>query len=301
MAKPSFSLANSLTKFSGNKEENLEFFLNNLEQISLLEKWDINKKSLILKLNLSGQALKVVSEAKISIENEYNDIVKILKDKFLTKLNFAQIQCNFNSLKQQANQSIKSLAEEVEKITNDFLNINNNSDVQSLALASKMKAQKLLDAMRPDIRLEVMKRGETDFNNIAKIATDVERALSLHENHVNVITKSTEIDMLLKSQIESNKKIEELTQKIENLTKKQSSDQSGSSSNNNRYSCHICSKFHKTTDCWYYPTNSNSNVNNTNKRYQPYDRQNNNYRGVSRNFRGRRNLRNNNIQRRNLN
>lgn len=303
MAKNNFSMANSLQKYSGLKEENLEFFLNNLEQISEIEKWDSKKKTLILKLNLSGNALRVVSESKTSVDNEYEDIVKLLRGKFSRHISYAEIQGKFNSLMQKPNQNIRSLLEEVETITNDYLDIGVNSSEETLKLAAKMKSQKLLDSMRPDIRIEVMKRGATEFKNIGKIAIDVENALSISDNHVNSITKSSEIEILLKNQIESNKKIEELTRKLDELTKTKAVnnvvENQANESRNQRVTCHICNKLHKTTDCWYYPKNEYNN-----QRYVPYNRNNNgnNFRrGYGRQFRNRNNFRRRGGRQNNLN
>lgn len=298
MAKNMYSLASSLQIFTGTIDENLNFFLNNLEQIADLEKWDIRKKALILKLNLSGNALKVISEAKINPDDEYNELVKLLKEKFSKKTNFAESQSKFNSLSQKPNQSIRDLIEEVDRTTNEYLEINRDSNSETLNLALKMKSQKLLDSMRPDIRVEVMKRGATNFQEIGKIAKDVENALNLNDHHLNNLTKSTEIELMLKSQIESNKRIEELTKKIENLSnvKAVNNIAQSNASNSQSISCHICCKRHLTTDCWYYPTNVNRN---NNRKFKPYDRTNFR-RGFGRNYRNRGNHSNNN-RRGNLN
>lgn len=285
MAKSAYSLANSLQTFKGSKEENLNFFLNNLEQIAQLEKWDNKKKSLILKLNLAGEALKVVSEAKTNVDMEYECIVKLLKDKFSRKLSYTELQSKFNSLIQKPNQSIRNLIEEVEKATDEYLEINGDSNEQTLSLARKMKSQKLLDSMRPDIRIEVMKRGASNFNEIGKIAIDIENAISMNEAHLNNVTKSSEIEILLRSQIESNKKIEELTQKINDLTKTKSVNNISQSNklNQPKITCHICSRNHITTECWYYPKNYN-----VNNKFKPYERSRSSFRrGFNRNFRKR--------------
>lgn len=299
MARNNISLASSLTKFSGEDNENLEFFVKNFEQISEIEKFDAQKKALILKLNLAGKALKLISDSNLSADNEYEQIIKILRTKFHNKLNYAQIQGKFNSLVQKPNQDIKNLTEEVEKITDLYLDLNKDSQEETLKLAAKMKAQKLLDAMRPDLRLEVMKRGAIEFSEISKIACDIENALSIPNNHINNINKSSDIDLLLKSQLESNQKIQELTDKVNELTRINPVNNVIASNNNRntKYTCHICFKGHITTDCWYYPNNT------TNKRYQPYNNNNNdrnNRRGnFSRNFRGRSNFRRFNNRRNN--
>lgn len=279
MAKHNYSLANSLQKFTGSKDENLEFFINNLEQIADIEKWDDKKKALILKLNLSGNALKVVSETRVAEDKEFEEIVKLLRQKFSKKLNYSEIQNKFNALTQGPNQSIKSLIEDVDRVTKEYLEINNDSNEQTLKIAAKMKSQKLIDSMRPDIRLEVMKRGETEFDKIAEIAINVENALNNTQHCVNNLAKSSEIELLLRNQIESNKKIEELTEKLDSLTKMKTVNNVSQSNTVNKaqYTCHICFKGHITTDCWYYPNQSNPNQSKfSNQRFQPYERDNRN-------------------------
>lgn len=292
MAKFNISLANALSKFSGEKDENLDFFLKNLEQISELEKWDANKKALILKLNLSGRALKEISETNFKEDNDYDEIVKLLKKKFTKKLNFSEIQAKFNELSQKPNQCISDLIDKVNHVTNEYLEITNESNDETKQIALKMKSQKLLDAMRSDIRVEVMKRGAHDFETIAKIAKDVEFAMNTNEFQINNVTRAPEIEILIKNQIESNKKIEDLTQKLDKLTQTKMVNNTVSNSNSTaNVTCHICSKRHLTTECWYYPNNQLPNQNNNNQRYNPYNK---NKRGRNANFgRNRRNQRNN--------
>lgn len=274
------SLASNIQKFSGETSENINVFLDTLRQLGQLEQWSPQRKYLILKLNLAGKALEYVNN-NVSISNldNFDELAEALTKKFKKSRSFAEIAQNFSNLVQKPNQSVGALVEEISQTTDLYLEINENSSLDTVKLAERLKAQKLVEALRPEIRFEVLKLGVSKFSEIAKAAKNTELALNNVPLQMNNIAKSTDIEIILKNQIENNKAIQNLTDKLEQEQHKQvnnvhsrdtevynprpnfrerninHNNYRGRGQQRNRVSCHICGKPHITTKCWYYPTN----------------------------------------------
>jgi hypothetical protein len=295
----SLSLASNIPTFSGADKENLNFFLDNINQVANLEKWPNSKKLLILKLNLSGKALEFVSNSpKIDNIENFEDLANLLKEKFSKKHNFADILNKFSTIQQRQNQSVTELVEEISNLTDLYVGITSHSSLETINLSEKLKAQKLIDALRGDIKLDVMKMGLTTFQEIAKAAKNIEKALNTAEvDCSNNLVKDSELTLILKNQIENNKKIQELSNRLEQqsvpkeVNNLQSTNSNVNNSNSN-ISCHICGKPHWTTKCWYYPR-TRGNANNAFKAKSRFFRGRGSYsrsRGNSRYFRNSSNL-----------
>lgn len=167
-----------------------------------------------------------------------------------------------------------SLIEEIETSAEIYLGMNEKSSEETIKLAEKIKCQKLLEALRPEIRIEVLKRGYGKFVNIAKAAKNVEIALNNADAYCNNITKNSEIDLLIKSQTETNKTLLELKTKMDETQIRHSNntvlENTAKKINVYNVTCHICNKHHKTTDCWYFPTNDRQKRHNFKPKFRGY-------------------------------
>lgn len=271
------SLASNISAFSVAEGENLDFFLENINQVAILEKWPPERKFLVLKLNITGDALRFISShPRINSMKTFEDLTNLLKTKFAKEKNFAQLQNSFKNINQRQGQSVNELVDEIEDKANSYLGLNDTSSNEMSQMAEKIKSQKLLDALRPEIRVEVMKMGCTKFSDIAQNAKNVERALNVVDLTSNNLSQSTTFDLLLRSQDQTNSALNELTKKFEESQNKIVNNVQAQLSNQrnteNRISCHICQKNHLTTQCWDFP------------RYQSQSQ--NNYRSSFRRFRG---------------
>lgn len=104
---------------------------------------------------------------------------------------------------------------------------------------------------------------------------NIERALDAQAVILNNTVQSNnyEINAIMQSQLDKDRQLFELKNEIEKLKAEKSSKNVNTNQNIPQISCHICSKRHLTTDCWYFP-HQNSNLAN-------YDEQNHQ---VSNNF-----------------
>ncbi|GBL75889.1 Transposon Tf2-9 polyprotein [Araneus ventricosus] len=254
------SLISSLTPFKGGNE-NFDFFIKQFIEIAKIEKWSEAKKILVLKLNLKDEALKfLVSNPKFEEINHFDSLVKKLEEKFCKKPNFEEAQRQFNNLKQKVSQSISDLAEQVSSTTDKFSNPNNSEEENIINLTEKLKLSKFIEALRPDIRVEVKKLGPKNFKSAVAIAKNINNALSDDGAEINVTDSG--INQILSQQLSTNKQILELSEKVnaissQNLCVNSLTESPATNSNNvqsNQQSpCQICGKLnHKANNCFHY-------------------------------------------------
>ncbi|GBM14709.1 Retrovirus-related Pol polyprotein from transposon 17.6 [Araneus ventricosus] len=254
------SLISSLTPFKGGNE-NFDFFIKQFIEIARLEKWGEAKKILVLKLNLKDEALKfLVSNPKFEEIDNFDSLVKKLEEKFCKKPNFEDAQRQFNNLKQKVSQSISDLAEQVSSITDKFSNPNNSEEENIINLTEKLKLSKFIEALRPDIRVEVKKLGPKNFKSAVAIAKNIHNALSDDGAEINVTDSG--INQILSQQLSTNKQILELSEKVnaissQNLCVNSLTEAPATNSNNiqsyQQSPCQICGKLnHKANNCFHY-------------------------------------------------
>ncbi|GBM19764.1 Transposon Tf2-8 polyprotein [Araneus ventricosus] len=293
------SLISSLTPFKGGNE-NFDFFI---KQFIELEKWGEAKKILVLKLNLKDEALKFfVSNPKLEELAHFDSLVKKLEEKFCKKPNFEEAQRQFNNLKQKVSQSISDLAEQVSSTTDKFSNPNNSEEENIVNLTEKLRLSKFIEALRPDIRVEVKKLGPKNFKSAVAIAKNIDNALSDDGAEINVTDSG--INQILSQQLSTNKQILELSEKVnaissQNLCVNSLTEAPATNSNNvqsNQQSpCQICGKLnHKANNCFhytrgnYYRGNVRPNYNRTFRanNFHPYRSRANQRSNYGRDFRG---------------
>ncbi|GBO18188.1 Transposon Tf2-6 polyprotein [Araneus ventricosus] len=296
------SLISSLTPFKGGNE-NFDFFIKQFIEIAKLEKWSEAKKILVLKLNLKDEALKfLVSNPKLEEINHFDSLVKKLEEKFCKKPNFEEAQRQFNNLKQKVSQSISDLAEQVSSTTDKFSNPNNSEEENIINLTEKLKLSKFIEALRPDIRVEVKKLGPKNFKSAVAIAKNIDNALSDDGAEINVTDSG--INQILSQQLSTNKQILELSEKVnaissQNLCVNSLTEAPATNSNNvqsyQQSPCQICGKLnHKANNCFhytrgnYYRGNVRPNYNRTFRanNFHPYRSRANHRSNSGRGFRG---------------
>ncbi|GBM15678.1 Transposon Tf2-6 polyprotein [Araneus ventricosus] len=296
------SLISSLTPFKGGNE-NFDFFIKQFIEIAKLEKWSEAKKILVLKLNLKDEALKfLVSNPKLEEINHFDSLVKKLEEKFCKKPNFEEAQRQFNNLKQKVSQSISDLAEQVSSTTDKFSNPNNSEEENIINLTEKLKLSKFIEALRPDIRVEVKKLGPKNFKSAVAIAKNIDNALSDDGAEINVTDSG--INQILSQQLSTNKQILELSEKVnaissQNLCVNSLTEAPATNSNNvqsyQQSPCQICGKLnHKANNCFhftrgnYYRGNVRPNYNRTFRanNFHPYRSRANQRSNYGRGFRG---------------
>lgn len=270
------SLASALPTFSGEHDENISFFIDQMSQMADLEEWNEQRKSLVLKIQLRGKALKFVMENESCKNMSFGELTKLLEKKFTRSESFEIIQNNFTSIRQAQNQSVEELADKVAVCAAKYFGCPPNSNEEVKKLTQKAMLSKFIEALRPDLRLEVKKLGPMDFVTAVNQAKNIEKALEDSGTSSNAPDYSQEINTLIMQQMQNNKAIEELSGKIEELVPvgkvnnlNEVEDNTNQNVNDGNVSCHICQENHWTTECPDFPLNSS---------YRPYRPARANYR-----------------------
>ncbi|GBN76690.1 hypothetical protein AVEN_90645-1 [Araneus ventricosus] len=197
------------------------------------------------------------------------------------------------------------LAEQVSSTTDKFSNPNNSEEENIVNLTEKLKLSKFIEALRPDIRVEVKTLGPKNFKSAVEIPKNIDNALSDDGAEINVTDSG--INQILSQQLSTNKQILELSEKVnaissQNLCVNSLTEAPATNSNNvqsNQQSpCQICGKLnHKANNCFlytrgnYYRGNSRASYNRTFRanNFHPYrsrtNHRSNSGRGCRGNFR----------------
>lgn len=294
-SKSNSSLITILPTFEGNENQCINYYIQQIEDVATLEKWDDTKKLLILRLNLKGKALEIYnSDQYMSKSNTFDELAKSLKSKFQKNLSFDVLQQQFSNIKLQPNQTVKSLADLIDSKANAYLNITSTSTADAKDLAEKIKLQKLIESVTPEIRFELKKLAPKTFSQAISIAKNIQNAIN-EENFNSNKMSQIEINTLIQNQIETNNKISLLQKQIEenktpaipstsnvnNLFKNPAEYSNQyerrnrtfqrhprvNAYNANRQNCLICGKPHLTIDCWYFPHSFRNNSRNNSRPY----------------------------------
>jgi hypothetical protein len=247
------SLSGLLPTFGGgeSKDDNINYFLDRLRDIAVLENWSEERKFLVLKLNLKSKALEyVIGNEQAQTAKTFDELAKILKQKFSKTESFKQKQERFTNIKQKPKQKVRELAEKIKKITIAYIDFKDRDNEEFKKLHEKLAFTKFIEALRPDIKIEVKKLGPENFEQAIKIAENVEGAYEEQSDEIDIpkIVENLEVNHLVESQMKSNLEIEKLKRELQELKNERLQ-------NRNRITCHICAKNHLTTDCWNYPKN----------------------------------------------
>lgn len=263
-AKMAESLANLIPTFSGKDNENIKFWLDQLIRIANFEKWNNEKKSIILRLHCRDKALQFLIDDPIaSKENDFLILSELLIKKFEKKQTFQEIQKLFANISQKQNQSVKDLANDISIAADKYVSFDNNNPDGNAVLKENLKLTKFLEALKPDISLEVKKFGPKKFSEALAHAINIESALEQSCSSSNNAISNFDIHNILKENLRKDQIIADLNKKLNNITNhnvvNNINDKPSTSSFKTNVTCHICSKPHLTTDCWYFPKETQSN------------------------------------------
>ncbi|GBL79869.1 Uncharacterized protein K02A2.6, partial [Araneus ventricosus] len=175
------------------------------------------------------------------------------------------------------------LAEQVSSTTEKFSDPNNSEEENIVNLTEKLKLSKFIEALRPDIRVEVKKLGPKTFKSAVEIAKNIDNALSDDGAELNVTDSG--INQILSQQLSTNKEILELSEKVnaissQNLCVNSLTEAPATNSNNvqsyQQSPCQICGKLnHKANNCFHYTRGNYYRGNNSRASYNRTFRANN--------------------------
>lgn len=199
-------------------------------------------------------------------QKNFDDLAELLKAKFTKNENFGERQNKFSKIKQIQGQKVNDLAEVIKSATSNYINIEENDTEAFHQLKHNLMLTKFMEALRPDIKVEVQKLGPKTFKQAVEFSENVERALEENVNLIEVVN-NVEVNHLMQTQLQNNLEIEKLKAELNKLKEEK---QIAERNQNTQIRCHICNKGHITTKCWQYPTNNRQDKAENNYNYNPY-------------------------------
>lgn len=260
-----------LPKFSADKGENIEDFFSQVENIFRIENnMSSQIKGILLKARLEKQAADFcLHDPFIKNSNDYNEIKEALFQRFKRREAGLKTQEEFDNITHKPSMSVQDLVQEIREKANKLGgDMTGSAEIQKYL--QKLMLNKFMQAIREDIKVELLKENVTEFYQA------IDRALILETvfDSVNNAKKSENVADLM-AQLE----ICKITEEIKQLKQQQNS--------NIVTRCQICQKTnHEANTCFY----RNSNIHTQQYNY-PAHTQNFNqggYRHNTQNFHGQR-------------
>ena len=243
------SILSLLPSFENNENEDIDYFISQIDAICGLAKLDKAVKLILLRNKLKGAALQFVTQNEQMREEQNYDTFKVkLTERFKKDKNIFEAQNAFMTTEQKQSETVKQFKERIETAAAKFLSATRLQDSQgAIQFNEKLKLSKFLDGLRPEIKLETKMRGPQNFQEAFEIAKTIEMALNGTETPVNNITQDTTIlDIVLQGQKEQDLKMQQIEKKLEELTR------ANTQQNNQQIICQICGKpRHTARQCWY--------------------------------------------------
>lgn len=248
------ALMAAIPAFHGKEGENVHFFIRNISDVCNIQNWNDENRILLFRLYCRDKAQEyVANDPEINNIDNFENFVRLFRAKFSREENFQETSYLYSNIKQKPKQTVKELADVVKKLVNRM--VPDADDIpQMVILKQNLMFNKFLEALRPDIKTEVLKLGKENFDDLVSSAMDCEKALeqqcSYSVNTINATqvsgnsSQDSLITILLKQQENSNKLLQSMAEQLKGLKEE-------------RAVCHICNKQHNTKDCWFFPSLQN--------------------------------------------
>lgn len=250
------NIIQTMPNFDGKKEKDIEFFISQFDQLAAESKMTDKLKLILLKAKLTGEAREImINTTELNESNNYAEFKTKIVELLKPTVDFQEVQEKFMQLKQKPDQSIEEFTKLFNISASKYLKKSGHSEKPGAKdLLDTIKLSKFLDAIRPDIALEVRKSGPKGFTEAIESAKKIESALKTIPAEAINTTSTNETQLLCETLIEMNKKqSEEITHLKEQINAiKLSNNQEQPQSK----FCAICdTKTHNTNSCWYNQKN----------------------------------------------
>lgn len=263
MTEINFSaLLQTFPSFDGKRESNIEFYLQELDNLSKIAKINDETKLIILKSKLTGIAREfLLNNPTIQSLSKYGEFTEILAKRFKKESSFEELQTEFQNLKQQPNESLNDFIQKFDLATAKYLHESGHADKpDAVSFINKTKLTRFLEAIRPDISLEVRKTAVKDYESAVKLAKRIEIAFKTINNeslnNINTAQNQDFCNSLLALTQQQSEKIEKLTEELNNL--KVNKEKNQNEIQKEKF-CAICRKNnHNIENCRFNGKNKNT-------------------------------------------
>ena len=246
--------------FDGKKETNINFFLSQWETLAKDSQLKQEVKLILLKAKFSGTARDTIINSKeLNEESDYKTFIEKIKKEFQPKLTFEDVQNSFLTLKQNASQTMEDFIKAFNMAATKYIEKSGHSkEIGAVNFLQKVKLTRFLEAIRPDIALEIRKQAPESYEEAVNMAQKIESAFNaIPKESLNYVDSTHQENMKETFEnISKNYKDEisklraELAELKINNTEKQTK----------KIKCEICEKTnHTTKQCFFNGKNKNQN------------------------------------------
>lgn len=270
-----------VANFDGEREE-CKFFFSQIDEIGKVMGWNDDEKLLIARSKLKGKAMRfLISDPSLSEMRNYQKFKSTFVEYFEDEIDLNAHHLKFNNIKMKDQESIKNLAHRIILAANNYLGSAEVYTEQTQKMLDKLRLSKFIDALTPELQMEVLKSNPKSFNDAIKVASSVQNAMdSLAQIKLNnLLMKSSNEAQYATNIMES--EILELRQELNNL---KIAKQPESRSNDVQKMCLGCGAIgtHFLVDCEVYKdikgaitrNDQGRNIEYPNQRRNNYDRNN---------------------------
>lgn len=262
---PDTGLIQLLPRYSAEPNENPKQFFREFENVAALTEWSEEQKGILLKTCLKNKARAfILSITEQDNENRYKILKQAILNRFEDTKSASEIHAEFNSIRQTPNISIRQLSDIIAEKTDAFLRIETASE-ETNKIKNQIRLAKFIEAVRPEIRREILKSDIKNFDEAVDIAIRLEKIFNEEEDINQVgIKPTTEVAELLKdleiSQLKE--KLKECEKKIQTLQTPHITQKA-----HHIQTCEFCGKVnHSEKDCWFNTSNNRQSANQANNR-----------------------------------
>lgn len=251
------TLINIIPNFDGEKENNIENYINQFEEIAKTAKIEENIQIILIKSKFIGKARDLlINSEDLNNEQNYAAFKTKLIETFKIDKNFSEIQSKFMEYKQLPNQKIEEFAKQFNILAAKYLKQSGHATKEGAKdLLSTIKLSRFIESIRPDIALDVRKQAPKTFEEAVTLAKQIELALETDDAEQN--TNNNICTSLLKLSQSQSEQINNLTRELEKLRVDKTEQEK--KINKIEKWCDICKrKSHNTDDCWHNNKNTKS-------------------------------------------
>lgn len=163
-----------LPVYEGQPTESVEFFYEQFKQITSLTAWTETQQAVIIKTRLRAKAHEFLSKnTRLQKETNVENVVKALREKFEPEKSITQKQAKFQNIRFKPETDLEDLAQEVDKLTNEFLGISDEASEEILKVADGVKFGKFLELIPSDIKMQIQLENLSDFKTAVKRAKEI--------------------------------------------------------------------------------------------------------------------------------
>lgn len=265
-----------VNNFDGDVFSNISYFFTNLEEVGKIAQWNNSELIAVLKSKLKGPALEYfINDPELTSEKSFATIKTKLNTYFDKITTLSHRQQQFSNCKQIPGETIRSYSSRVSNLTINYFGLDNATKNDAKQIVDQTKLAKFLEGLLPQFKELALSKNPTTFSAAVENALLHESNIQLisseggNQGSVNNIDRDDKImDFLQKQAENSNYLISTLSEKLNNISIKNSTPQRSRENSFQRRHCTNCGRNnHVIENCWFIRNQNSRTSSNHNSRF----------------------------------